>query len=231
MKVVGIRVKDERTYKKIAKELEALNIPFINLNRVPSADIAIVLTDDQGKGISVGRNVKRAIKGCLRAYSGRFREIVIGIDPGPRPGIAVFGDEREIYSCIAESPEKAAAFVKKITEMYEHESCVIRIGDGAKVYRNRIINRLLPLRIEIVDERRTSGMHMESAKKIAFLNGTVIKEEIRQEFEEGELKEIQNESRSISGITISKELAKEVAEGKIDMKKAIKKQNKRRKNK
>jgi hypothetical protein len=225
MKVVGIRVKDERAYKKIVKELEALNIPFINLNRVLCMDEAsIVLTDEQGKGIYAGENINETIRACALAYAGRFEYIVIGIDPGPKPGIAVFGDDREICSCEASSPEKAVAFLKKILGIYEHKKSIIRIGSGARVYRDRIINGLLPLCVEIVEEKRTSRKHSDAAKEIAFMSGIVVHEPMEQRFEEGELKEIQKESRRLSGVTISRDLAKEVAEGKIDIRKAIKKQ-------
>jgi hypothetical protein len=117
-------------------------------------------------------------------------------------------------------------FLKKVIDLYDFRSCVVRIGNGAKVYRNRIINGLLPLRIEMVDERRTSRRHndAEAAREIAFLKGKVIKEPVEQDFEEGELREIQNQSRNLSGVTISRDLAKEVAEGRIDMERAIKKQ-------
>jgi len=225
MMVVGIRVKDERKYKKIAKELEALNIPFINLNRALCMDeVSIVLTDEQDKGIYAGENINETIRTCALAYAGRFEDIVIGIDPGPKPGIAVFGDDREICSREASSPEKAVAFLKKILDVYEHKKSIIRIGNGARVYRDRIINGLLPLSVEIVEEKRTSRKHSDAAKEIAFMSGIAVHEPMEQRFEEGELKEIQKESRKLSTITISRDLAKEVAEGKMDIRKAIKKQ-------
>lgn len=220
---IGIRVKDDGAYRKIALKLGELGISCVNLDRTPCADIAVDLTDPAVSGVDW------AVKECVRAVYGKFVEIVVGVDPGPRPGVAVFGDGRFVCGSNPASPERAVAFVREVLYFCECDSCVIRVGDGAGVYRNRIINGLLPLRIELVDEKKTSrNGDIEAAKQIAFLKGSPVKGPIELEPGEGEIREIQNESRSMSGVTISKDLAREVAEGSIDMEAAIKKQKEKK---
>jgi hypothetical protein len=237
MKVVGIRIKDEKLYKRAAKKLEELNIPFINLNRMAEIEsVKVLLTDNEmDNGIFVDENLSKAVLDCARRYydNVRYRHIIIGIDPGPKPGIAVFGDEKLLDTLRAASPEKATDFVKNILRIHEHDSCTIRIGNGAGVYRNRIINSLLPLRkcrIEIVDESGTSrnSDDTDAAKMIAFIKGDQIREPVTEKADEGELREIQRESRDAFGFTISMELAREVAEGRLDLKRAIKMQRERK---
>jgi hypothetical protein len=237
MKVVGIRIRDERLYKRATKKLEELNIPFINLNRMAEIEsVKVLLTDNRAdKGIFVDENLSRAVMDCARKYYDnlRYKHIIIGIDPGPKPGIAVFGDEKLLDTFKAASPEKAADFVKNALRIHEHDGCTIRIGNGAGVYRNRTINALLSLkkcRIEIVDESRTSRSSddTDAAKMIAFIKGDQMREPVREEADEGELREIQRESRNAFGFTISMELAREVAEGRLDLKKAVKIQKERK---
>jgi len=246
MTVVGIAVDDERVYQKIAKKLEEMGIPFVNLEKMPY-DVKIVITDDiskmNNKKILIEekskKGIERAVIECARKYRGnrRYNRVLIGIDPGPKPGIAIFGDESLLYGAKLKDAN-VKNFIKDELAIYEHryESCILRIGNGAAMYRNRIINSLIELtekekmRMEIVDEKNPSREKSDvaAAKKIAFIEGKEIFKPFKIEIKKGEIKEIQKMSRmSDPGITISEDLAKEVAEGKLAIEKAIERMKKK----
>jgi hypothetical protein len=246
MAVVGIAVDDEWVYQKIAKKLEEMGIPFVNLEKMPY-DVKIVITDNMSKMNNKKilikekskKGIERAVIECARKYRGnrRYNRVLIGIDPGPKPGIAIFGDESLLYGAELKDAN-VKNFIKDELAIYEHrcESCILRIGNGAAMYRNRIINSLIELtekenmRIEIVDEKNTSREKSDvaAAKKIAFIEGREISGPFKIEIKKGEIKEIQKMSRmSDPGITISEDLAKEVAEGKLTIEKAIERMKKK----
>ena len=255
MVAVGIAIDEEQVYQKIAKKLEEMDIPFVNLEKM-DYDVKIVITDKindkmnrmDDKKVLVENNskkeIERAIIECARKYRvGRYDKLRIGIDPGPGPGVAIFGDGTLLYEGKLKDA-KIRNFIKDELAIYEdrYESCILRIGDGATIYRNRMINSLIALtekgkmKMELVDEKNTSSEKSDiaAAKKIAFIRGKEILKPFNIEIKKGEIKEIQRMSRMKDErrITISEELAKDVAEGKVTIEKAIglmKKKEKKRK--
>ena len=231
-----MNIEDEELRTRVTQKLVELNIPFVDLRRRPD-DTNIVLTDGvERKGVISIRNgdFDGAIENCLRMWAGknRYVRVLVGIDPGPEPGIAVFGDNNHLIDLKAKNPEDTLKLLKKTFKIYGFEECVVRVGDGGGVYRDRIVNGILSLgvRVEISDESETSGRggkkDIEAARKIAFIEGIEVKKAIVLRVKDGELREIQKESRKISNVTISRDLARKVAEGRIGMKTAIKKQTK-----
>ena len=127
--------------------------------------------------------------------------------------------------------------VRQILENYPGKDIVIRIGNGARLVRTRLINSILDMgvNIEVVDETGTSpsigrGIHsfemsdIIAAINIARLKGTrATKQEIEPSM--GEIKRIQEYSREHSNgkTSIPRDLARKVAKGEMTMEEAIKK--------
>jgi len=91
-----------------------------------------------------------------------------------------------------------------------------------------MVNMLLDIapHVEIVDETSTTlptaHNDMLAASSIALTPGKRVSSKLSLEPKEGEIKDVQRKSRIAStDVTISKELAKKVLMGEIDMKKAI----------
>ncbi|MEM0160149.1 MAG: hypothetical protein QXV94_01635 [Thermoplasmata archaeon] len=162
-----------------------------------------------------------------------FLNIVIGIDPGPVPGMVVVGDGFVLEEKII--IDNILSTIKKIYEDYKFLNFKIKIGSGDIINRNNIINQLIEIfALEIVDEKNTSEYKRNdivSARKIAFLNGTVVSERQPIHYKNGGITEIQKKSRMLSDgkITISRLLAKKVLSGKISIKQAIEIQEKNNK--
>ena len=117
--------------------------------------------------------------------------------------------------------------------MYQAQNKKVKIGHQAITYRNRIVNDLWELKdefdfdLEIVDETSTTrykhNPDMNAALDISFLPGKPVTHPLSIHPTDGEIRDLQRMSRikSDSRITISKELARRVAEGDIDISQAI----------
>jgi hypothetical protein len=171
-----------------------------------------------------------------------YDAISIGIDPGKSIGIAAIGGRRVIYEAVLSNPEDVAGAVKMVEERFVPGRIEIKIGSAGGAYRDRIISSLqknLDHKIEIVDEELTTkpkvesrriGVHKDilAARKIATKKGKRLKQRIEVSSTQGEIRNIQRESRRKSGqLTISKKLAEAVVKGEISLDEAIAKQEKR----
>ena len=173
----------------------------------------------------------------------KYDEIVIGIDPGKAIGMAVVGDGRVLGASVLSTVEDVSEELSFYLDSYMAERLLVRIGDGDRTVRDRIITEIWPLglEMEIVKEqdvkkeerragefakRRKDASDIAAAIGISMKNGNPLtgRPDIRPS--DGELREIQRRSRIRSGgsITISKELARRVATGEMNMDEAIEEQ-------
>ncbi len=159
-------------------------------------------------------------------------QLVFGVDPGPRPGVSWLADGVVIGSAQLESIEGVADHVIGLSSAVSHQRMCVKVGDGAPLIRDRIINQLILRGIETlqVNEYRTSSgsrtkAHLHAAARIALMGGEKVYQIRELNPTEGDLKEIQRQSRirSAGNLTISTELARLVACGDLTMDEAIKK--------
>ena len=224
-------MKDFRFAYRIALELQKRSIPYELLrDEKETRNFEVVLSDSPGDNFVICHEPEECARRVHSYLYGkkRFERIIVGIDPGPKPGVAVVGDGNFVEEVQLSNVEEVRNFVDKVYRGYSPDSLVIRIGDGDIVNRNRIVNSLVEdYRVEIVNERNTSeaitNKDVESAKVIAFTRGRIVRNKLNVVIREGYLKEIQRRSRirSDGKITISRELAREVALGKISLEDAI----------
>lgn len=181
--VIGILTADVRLYYDIAKFLKSRNIKFRLLGSRDSIplDIGVILTSPE-EAESIGftptiavNDIEPAMRKAIQAMNGTgcCHVLVIGVDPGPEPGIAALSNGRVIETREATSPEHAADIILGILSDYSYSQCVLRIGDGSPEHRDRILELVSGSfnYVEIVDETCTShpirGFHIEAAIKIA----------------------------------------------------------------
>jgi len=238
-KVLGILTEDFRLYHDLVATLKARDIPFVSLSfsqRIPSNVGAILTSVAESPRIrfphkaecgDIEDSVMRALQ-LLRGKTG-WKEVIIGIDPGSEPGLAVIGDGEVLDARSVNSPEAVAPAVVSAISNFPADRYNIRIGHGDATNRNRIINTLAEndLRVDIVDEkgttRRTEHPDADAAIRIAFTPGVSAARHYDIRPTEGELKEIQRRSRlkSEGEMTISKSLARSVARGEMTLAEAI----------
>ncbi|MDP6613021.1 MAG: hypothetical protein QF673_03275, partial [Candidatus Hydrothermarchaeota archaeon] len=172
----------------------------------------------------------------------KHEKIIIGIDPGRRPGITVLAENRAMDSFITPAPEDVKGIINKVLMVHLPGEVVVRIGSGGGVYRRRILKHLRGVQgitVEIVDEHSTSrntpqgGFQPRSdasaALNIALKKGTPLERTARTRIKQGEIKNIQNDSRAASeNLTISRALARKVAKGELNLEEAIMKHRKKK---
>jgi hypothetical protein len=247
-KIIGLLTRNFRIYYDLICALKEIDMPFHSLSfseRVPKNVGVVITTRNELKDIDFPKvvvadiGIQFAIHMAKKLLSDResFREVVIGIDPGRKPGVAVVGDGMVLHTAQAKSPEDVLEIAEIAVLMYPAETVRVRIGDGSPTERNRIINTLsmLKLPVEIVDEKRTTNKRSRSADtdaavEIAFSHGVMAERTYAVTPTGGELRDIQRRSRLQSGgdVTISRNLAEKVASGRLTMDRAVEIQKKKR---
>ncbi len=245
MKLAAIMTKDFRLYHGLVKEMKRAGIRYITLdmgdNVPPYVGLVVTSREEYGM-VDFQRKIwveepEIGVKKALAYLTGteKCREIIIGVDPGKSPGIAVICDGKVVEKTRALSPESCLEIIRESMSCREYGRAIIRIGHGDLTNRNRTITalRALNIRMELVDEsnttRLTKNADEDAAVSIAFTEGTEITKDYAIEPTEGELRDIQRRSRMESKglLTISKELARWVAIGSMSMEEAIEEQRRR----
>lgn len=160
------------------------------------------------------------------------QRVVVGIDPGDEPGIAVVANG--IVEAVYRVPlGQAFGVVERIKQTYS--DILVRIGHGARLVSTHLANMLVAqgIAVELVDERGTSPYlgkgtggtaisDIVAAINIAHTQGTRTgHQEVLPS--KGEIRWIQERSRVLSKgrRTISRELAQRVAKGEITINEAL----------
>lgn len=240
---LAIRTIDFKLAFRLMTELKKRGLRFILLEHdavLPESDmiwfggeLEVVKYRNEGQPIMTSpHSVKEAVDNAVRLMRGigHVHQLSFGIDPGPRPGLGWLADGVVLGIAQFEHIENLAAQIIGISSALDFENMVIRIGDGAPLSRDRIINDCLThqLEIEVVNEAKTSrGLlrhnHVISAIRIAMISGERVWEFRELQPTEGEVREIQRQSRKKSNgrKTISSQMAYAVACGDLTLEEAI----------
>jgi len=233
--VIGVLTSNFALYHDLIESLRKRDISFVSLtfkDEIPyNVDVIISSEEDEVNFKNVirwaGEDVESLIDRAIILSSDEKIDIVFGIDPGENIGIAIYGNNKLIRRFVRKSPEAAAKFIKRYIREMKASSVKVRIGNGAPLIRNRIINLLMDekIHVEMVDEARIHCQDDDAvaASSIAMVEGVKIRNKLRIEPKDGEIREMQRLSRIKSGtITISKELARKVLKGEMKLEEAIK---------
>ncbi|MCJ7761248.1 hypothetical protein MUP59_08950, partial [Candidatus Bathyarchaeota archaeon] len=102
----------------------------------------------------------------------RFRELVIGIDPGKQTGLAVLGDgfliEADTYTGLPALVEE----VKHVTQAFPSERVILKIGNGAEEQGQALLAAFLSslpsfVETQIVEEGRTNDYGLSSVEGLS----------------------------------------------------------------
>jgi hypothetical protein len=241
---VALVTRDPALYGELAGFLRERRLPSVSLlpgQRIPNR-VAVVLTSPdeaaqishphvlvvagEGDRLALGAAVEHALE--VGSPEG---DLVVGIDPGPRPGYAVFAGATCIGEGILDSPEAVGTFCVQLRHRFDSRHVLFRVGMGDPPTRNRIVNTLLTHHraVELVDEQRTTPRgHRRprdavAARSIAHGVGRTVREHLPSTFTPGEIANTQRLSREGSGgqVTISRSSAHQVLRGEISMADAV----------
>jgi hypothetical protein len=239
MKIIGIMTEDFNFFYEVVQILKRIGESFISLgfdDPIPIS-VGVIITSKGEKSlvnfpkVVASKDPQHSVRLALSILKGgeKFDLAIVGIDPGPRPGMAVIADDRLILKKMVHSPEKVSDEISDMISYIGFSKLMVRIGHGDPTNRNRTINAIWDMvdRIEIVDETSTTAQvgspDVEAAMTIAQTSGHQVMECPTICPTDGEIREIQRKSRIESGgrITISSELARAVAKGVITLHEAI----------
>ncbi len=234
--MIVVATTDFEVYHDVVAALRERQVAFTTIEpheELPADTTAVIVgsKEEMSADVPVVEATPDCARNAVETALGKQRhggEVVVGVDPGTRPGIAVLVDET-LVAAFQVPLEDAADVISN--EVSEATDPVVRIGDGARLRGSRLIDELSDLRVELVDETGTTpylgtgarGMgDVLAAVNIARMSGEPI-EGRSIEPTAGELRTIQERSRrkSDQNRTIPASLAREVATGELTLEEAI----------
>ena len=237
---VVVATEDFELYHDLVGELRDRAVRFTTIRPgepLPEAVSAVLVGSDDDPGqvpaevpcvVAEPGDARRAVDETLARLRDLDGRVVVGIDPGDRPGIAVLaGDD------VVAAYQVPLADVPGVVER-EVEGApdpLVRIGDGARLQGARIVEALSDVPVELVDETGTTphlgagargAGDLLAAANIARREGEPIE---RRDVEPtaGELQRIKTASRERSGENraITEALARRVALGELTIEDAL----------
>ncbi|SFR53061.1 hypothetical protein [Halogeometricum limi] len=237
--MIVVATADFELYHDVVSDLRDRGVSFTTVepgDEIPDRAKVVVVspTDDVDAPAGVETVVatadesRRAVEEAVSLLRGGGGRVVVGVDPGTRPGVAVLvGD-----TVVAAFHVPLADTVETIRdEVEDSPDAIVRIGDGARLQGATIVNELDGVTVELVDETGTTpylgtgarGMgDVLAAVNIARMPGDVV-DSRDIEPTQGELQRIKDHSRRVSedNRTIDERLARRVAAGELTVSEAL----------
>ena len=250
MKLIAVATEDFGVYYELVRVLRAQKIPFLSISpqdTIPPGAAVVITTASEEPGIAFRpcivvpgpdeSSVRLAVELAQEALTGKegYENLIFGIDPGKRSGLAVLGDGMVIHTAESSSPDELREDIGRILRTHSSKRVKFRVGHGDPPNRNRIVNALLEFGfpVEITDERSTSKgrkmPHVKAAMDIANTSGPVVRQRLETVPTRGEVSETKRLSRLASGgtVTISDSLAENVLKGELSIEEAIRRQKRK----
>lgn len=240
---MALVTRDAVLYAELAPALRERRLPSVSLlpgQRIPDSAAVVLTSPDEADRIGHPRVLAVPLDGDRTALWAEVQgalsaaddpDLTVGIDPGPRPGYAVLSGDRCIAQGELASPEAAGALGRHLHRRFPDRSLRFRVGSGAPMDRDRIVNALLQLHrtIELVDEMGTTPRgrrrprDAEAARVIAAHSGRPVRDRGDARPTPGEVANLQRLSREHSGgrFTIPRGEAERVLRGEISLSDAI----------
>ena len=236
MRKIAVRTEDFRLSFHLMRELKRRKCNFVMLSLEDKWDGILISSPEEvreGDIPATEDTIEISVERAIQASRGLDSavQLVFGIDPGPRPGIAWLADGIVVGSAQLEQINAVAEHIMGLASAVKHQRMCVKVGNGAPLLRDRIINQLILRGLETleVNEHKTSlgsrtKAHVHAATRIALMGGRRVYSIRDLEPTDGDLKEIQRQSRILSAgnLTISTELARMVACGELSLDDAIK---------
>ena len=238
--MIVVATTDFEVYHGVVNELRERSVEFTTQEpdeELPEATTLLVTgPDDEVYPEQVSVDVvrvdpadpRRAVEEALALIRGGDERIVVGVDPGDRPGVAVLVGDTVVAAFQVPLSEVGAVVERELEDAVDP---TVRVGDGARLDGSRIVDDLPDVPLELVDETGTTpylgtgarGMgDVLAAVNIARRSGERIEgRDITPT--KGEIQVIKRRSRERSegDRTITEGLARRVARGDLTIDEAL----------
>ncbi len=242
---VALVTRDPALYGELAGFLREQRWPTVSLlpgQRIPDSVVAVLTSAEEASSIAHRRVLpvvpggdrhllSAAVEQAFDSSASPEGELIVGFDPGPRPGYAILEGSRCLGAGSLDSPESAGVFASQLRHRFPSRPVRFRVGAGDPPSRNRIVNALLGHQrwVELVNERGTTPRgHRRprdpmAARTIAHSPGILVREPLPTTFTAGEVANLQRLSRERSGgqLTISRSSAHRVLRGELTLGEAV----------
>lgn len=241
--VIALATEDFEAYLDLSRQLRAAGVPFETHapdGPIPGHVSVVITTAAEEHRVPHDRVVvyttpEATVEDTVRSLKGltEVRQLVLGIDPGERPGLAVVADGHTLSARQTEGPAALLEAVEDTAARYPEADVLVRVGHGAVTLRDGIVNALLAsaFDVELVDEtstspplsRKSGERDAVAARAIAAVAGARVTEPLPVHVSLGEIREVQRRSRIASGglFTINRRLALKVATGRLTLTEAV----------
>lgn len=173
-----------RSYYKIISALKSLGLKFDSVlpGEVHSFDSQLVITTEEERQMIDHDRIlldselddelalvkAKILRSMMNAY--HDDQLIIGIDPGRRIGLAALYLEKEIESRVLTSTKAAVDLVVALADGIRSGRKIIRIGDGDKALARTIASGIHArlknkISIELVNEHGTSSAKVVGSKR------------------------------------------------------------------
>jgi hypothetical protein len=195
MRIIKVATDDGNAYYDIVSRLKRTHLRFSSLSPGQAVDSAKDLVITSRTEISAFAGSVVTIEDLLlsRLLDESRRNLLIGIDPGSRIGVAMFYGGRELGAMTSNSVERSVESLVTLVKEVPHSSLSVKIGGGEPKSSLRLASLLrerLPssASVEIVDESGTSAgksgaigvtRDQRAAARIAFRKGIQFNDSAR----------------------------------------------------
>jgi hypothetical protein len=171
---IAIVTTSGKAYFKLVSEFKKRQLPFLSLtpkDAIPLYVKVAITTESERDSVHCSgiltydekMDPSKVVDEAVQLIRGKtkYKDIIIGIDPGKKFGLAILGDgailEIAEYMCIKETVKE---IVRRLDEIRADKK-IIKIGNGVKEYQMRLfdmLDEMLPRNIDIesVKEERTT---------------------------------------------------------------------------
>ncbi len=241
---MALVTRDPALYAEMAGAVRERRLPSVSLlpgQRIPE-HVAVVLTTpaevaeiSHAHILAVAEDGDRpsrwaAVLHALRTHDA-LGGLIVGIDPGPRPGYAILSGVTCIGEGVLETPGDGGQFASHLRRRFTSRSILFRVGSGDPPSRNRLVNDLLASArsVELVDEQGTTPRgarrprDMVAARRIAQTPGRPIRGRLTLRPTPGAIADVQRLSRigSDGRVTIPRTAAHRVLCGELTLTQAV----------
>jgi len=243
-RTVALVTRDPGLYHELAGLLRERRWPSVSLlpgDRIPESVAAVLTSAAERREIDHPNVLAVSLAGDRRVLAAAIAhalaapdpsdDLVIGLDPGPRPGYAVLAGRTCLEQGNLDTPDAVGALAAQLRHRFPARRILYRVGSGDPPARNRIVNALLERHraVELVNERGTTPRGRRrprdglAARRIGETEGEPVREPLVATITAGEIANVQRLSRIGSGgrLTISRSSAHRVLRGEVTLAEAV----------